>query len=257
MLLVLIGFYHFVFHHYGYFLSGIFPLLQLLYAHLIMLLLLVSYCITLNSLSVSCWTLMPEMLVWQMQLWQVNYAILSYTRQRYRAPTLLHLMSIHRKILLFISSINPYLSKVFVVLLSANIPNSCLLLTIAIFNRINFYFQLIVTLICVLLFTNIFVAHLVFAKLNTRLAETAKRFVSIPVYRSMAPRTRIKLAFFIDSTYTKRRHGITYWKFGLISMASFSKVTYLHSLVHSNLVSPIVCLLLHSISHVSLSLSAA
>ena len=71
------------------------------------------------------------------------------------------------------------------------------------------------------------IIHFVIAKLSGKINTSSKKLHNLMVanaYRVGNFRARIKLGLTIARINTKRRFGITYSPFGLVSMASFTKV---------------------------------
>ncbi|KAI2804024.1 hypothetical protein BLOT_008165, partial [Blomia tropicalis] len=75
-------------------------------------------------------------------------------------------------------------------------------------------------------FVGIFIIHILIANVNEKLHCPVKRIIHLSVCdRKLAKFTRMKMKIhnYILAFHTKKKYGITYMSFGLISMFSFGK----------------------------------
>lgn len=160
-----------------------------------------------------------------MQLWQLGYAIRSFTRRRYRSPNISTIVNTYNKIILYISGMNLPIGKVYLAFTVVNIPNTCIALKISLFDKIDPVYEFVLLSIVAYMFSCMFGIQYIFALRNSEFEFQGKQLATIPVYHKMSIRHKLKLALLIDTHYTKRKYGMTYWKFGRISMLSFTKVS--------------------------------
>ncbi|KAJ6224499.1 hypothetical protein RDWZM_003044 [Blomia tropicalis] len=75
----------------------------------------------------------------------------------------------------------------------------------------------------------IFVVHGAIAKTNTEIGLAAKQFLLINQYiRSPNLRFKIHNSLFLERYYVKRKYGLTYYKFGLVTKLTFVKYMLLY-----------------------------
>ena len=123
------------------------------------------------------------------------------------------------------SKSNRVFGKVFLVNLLTNLPSNCitcLLLMFAIENLFN-----------ILLFTcgvcQIFLIgfhHIIAAQSNTKMKKLSKQMMKMHVGHQDTVRNTVKLNLFVQDYFTKKSYGFTYGHFGLISMMTFSQVSF-------------------------------
>lgn len=139
------------------------------------------------------------------------------------------LMRISRRFFVFHAKTNPQIGRNFLVFLLINCPINAVLVISVHFNT---YRLLIKILLLTLAFGQIICIigmHLYFAKSNSALTKPNRPTISLAVKNQhrIRNRTNLCLSLFIQTFHTKRSYGISYWKFGLISFLSFSKVKIL------------------------------
>lgn len=199
-----------------------------------------------------------EMFIWRIQIWQLNYTIDCFIQKRKRISNILTMMATYRKILIYVSKINPYFGKAFLAFLSVNVPIQCFLFKVGLFDKISPFQKTILVATGFSFFDNFLLLHLVIAKLNWQLLEMSKRMISFPTHYPMTRRARLELSLFLQGAYTKEMYGLTYWKFGLISMVTFGKVSDFFIRIHSDkFFNSIVCCDLLSNLHVRLHVQVA
>lgn len=225
-LAVFLKYYSFVLKHGDYFRANI---LQVAYTNVLFVVIIPCLFMMTNVMLLMVTIGLVEMLIWRIKLWQLDYTISCYNLKRRKNLTIRQICTVFRKILHYISSINPYFGKVFVSFLGISVPVTCVLLKLTLFDQMKTLFVLVFLLLIVHQFACIFGVHFFFARRNFQLRELNKRILKIPFNRRLHRRTGIKLALFVQATYTRRKYGLTYWKFGRISMLSFAKVRKLNS----------------------------
>lgn len=228
---------------------------KLLYAHSILTGTFLGLFIMTNVMVIALAASLTMISTWYIQLWQINYTITILSRKKNRSYQLQILLVKYRKALAYVASFTSYLSQAFMPMFVISIPVSCFFLKVALFDRINFYYQVIFfTLYGFLLFDDI-VFHYIFAKYNSKLFKTSKRIALLSLRQQLKTRLRIKVSLFIQTTFTKRRYGVRYSRIALISMLSFAKVNktpkYFH-LFHSFISPSLSC---STLGHLSSSTS--
>ena len=76
-------------------------------------------------------------------------------------------------------------------------------------------------------FLGIFILHILVVNTNGKLFRPVKRIIHLSLHdRKLAKfsRTKMKIHNYIMAFHTKKKYGISYASFGLITMASFVKV---------------------------------
>lgn len=222
LLAILAVFYRFVWTNREYFLSCTAHQLLLILSHWLYLQHWFNIMIMFHCLVLKATIVIVEILIWRMQLWQLNYAISSY--RVYRRPSINQVLATYRRIVVYICTINPVIGKGFTILLALTAPATGLFLNSIFFKKISSHYRLLLSLNCIYLFIFIFGMHFVFAKRNSQLHNLSKQILVIPFHQRLARRSRISVNIFNETMYTKQTDGITYWKFGLISMLSFTQV---------------------------------
>ena len=138
------------------------------------------------------------------------------------------------KALLLICKCNEYTGKSIVPLLLVIGPGNALLLISLLTFTLDAQVQFITVMVLQKMFLNIFIVHLIFAQLNTKLKSLAK--IYLPVHdltfkqnklkaKKVKIKERIRNLLFFETFNTGRVYGFTYCKFGIISMLNFVKVS--------------------------------
>lgn len=183
-----------------------------------------------------------EMFIWRMQLWQIDFAISSYNKRR--RPHIRLAMRAYQQVLQYIATINRITGKAFTVLLVINVPYSIILFHSAMFDDISIYCRVFLASLAGFVFNYISIVHFIFARRNSQLRKLCYRITITPFHNRMNRLARFKVDLFTQSLFTKQMYGITYWKFGLISMMSFAKVCLSFIFVSSftfHFLFPVVC----------------
>lgn len=223
LIVILAKFNKFAWNHLYYFVSSPYHFLQIIQAYLTCLAIFTSTLIMFHCFSHFATIAMVEILIYRIRIWQIDYSISAYNQME--LPSIRRIMSTYRLILLQICGINPLVGKIFLAFLAVTVPASACFLILIISKDINPFYRAILAVICAHEFICIFGIHFEFARRNSQLYRVCKRILSTPFHHRMSLRTRIKVNLFTQTMFGKRRYGITYWKFGLISMMSFTKVS--------------------------------
>ena len=136
------------------------------------------------------------------------------------------IMTVSRKILIYILTINPLMGKIFLLFLIINFPINCFLLMRIIFGNSEFIFKFVIAMICNQQMVVIILLHFIIAKFNGKFLKPNLKTIHIAVHYSkwLTEQMNIKINLFIQAFHTKQRYGITYWKFGIVSFGSYWKV---------------------------------
>lgn len=132
-----------------------------------------------------------------------------------------------RRFLLFQLKTSPQMSKNFFAFLIVNCPINSFIVILIILNK---YSLLMLMLLLVLVAQQMFCIvgiHFLFARSNGKLIEPTLRTINLAVQNQhrLKARTNLRLSLFIQTFHTKRKYGLTYWKFGLISFSTFFKAS--------------------------------
>lgn len=169
---------------------------------------------------------LTEILIWQIKLWQLCTSIRHF-QPGHRYLRIRRLITHYRKIQHYISMINPFGGKIFLAFLAINVPINCYFILNVILQVGDRYSLAIQSIMAMQQLHNIMVVHYMIAQNNQKLVALGKQMMAIPFHFKLTRTSRFKLNLFIETTYTKKRHGITYWKFGLVSLKSFVQVSLL------------------------------
>lgn len=188
-------------------------LLAMLFAHLGILLL------NLGSISI---------LVIFIRYWQNSQFLKSILDQQktYRSNSLLKFLRFQRKTLILITSGNRFYGQAFLMFLLASFPVNCYLMVELFINgkwSIFLFVGAQQQWIC------IFLLHLILAKLNSKVFNSNKPLWKLycqKCFHFRSIRVNLYLYHFIESMLTKNRYGISYGRFGLVSMKSFIMVSF-------------------------------
>lgn len=185
----------------------------------------ISYLVLFHSMNIVGTFGIVELFICQIQYWQIRFAINSYNSTK-RKPGIGRIMASYRRFLLYIFTINPVVGKLFMAFLLVSAPSNGLLIKMLDSKDVTQYSRIVLILLCVYQYICIFGTHFMFAKRNSELRTLSKAIMLTPFHHRMAKTTRIRVNLFTESMFTKRKYGLTYWKFGQISMMSFVKVNY-------------------------------
>lgn len=188
-------------------------LLSMLFAHLGILLL------NLGSIAI---------LVIFIRYWQNRQFLKSILNQHKtnRSNSLLKFLRFQRKTLILITSGNRFYGQAFLMFLLASFPINCYLMVELFINgkwSIFLFVGAQQQWIC------IFLLHLILAKLNSQIFSSNKPLWSLYNQKCIyirSVRFTLYLYHFIESMLTKNRYGVSYGRFGLVSMKSFIMVSF-------------------------------
>ncbi len=128
-----------------------------------------------------------------------------------------------------ITQMNGFFGKSFFAFLAATIPLNCLLVSSLIFSHgvPPFAALFVVTIALQESACHLFI-HLLVAHLNKRIQAPVQAFLRVHYQKGKFLHTtkqKLKCAHFIDAFWCRKAYGLTYYKFGKISMFSFFKVS--------------------------------
>lgn len=164
-----------------------------------------------------------ELLVWWIRLWQIGYSITAYSRSS--GPGIVRIMSTYRAMIGYISTINPVIGKAFVVFILINFPISGVFFEVILSQKVDQTVRILALFIIQYEIICLLGVHLVFALLSFKFRSLSKRIMATSFQKKLNLKTKIRLGLFTQTTFTKQMYGITYWKFGLISVITFAKVS--------------------------------
>ena len=119
---------------------------------------------------------------------------------------------------------NPLFGQSLFVYIAISVPINAKIVVDLIYLDTNNFYTALGVIVSASQFLILFLIHFLVAKLNAELNKIAKMTLPILFIKKMPLLTDIKLNIFVQKYHTKQKYGVTYWKFGLISMASFIKV---------------------------------
>ncbi|KAI2804019.1 hypothetical protein BLOT_008160 [Blomia tropicalis] len=127
---------------------------------------------------------------------------------------------------------NLSLGKALFAYIIVNCPINCVIVVAILNGSINSIISLFITSIYALhQFICIFIIHIFIVNLNSKLYKPVKRVIHLSLYdRKLTKFSRIKMKIhnYIITFHTKKKYGITYASFGLITMPSFFKFIFLY-----------------------------
>ena len=128
----------------------------------------------------------------------------------------------------YFSVANSSFGKAMFAFMVVNCPMNCVVV-VAILNGVpkSDFSLFLISIFALQQFVGIFIIHILIANVNEKLHCPVKRTIHLSVCdRKLAKFTRIKMKIhnYILAFHTKKKYGITYMSFGLISMFSFGKV---------------------------------
>ena len=135
----------------------------------------------------------------------------------------------HTSVTLYLFSVaNSSFGKAMFSYLVVNCPINCVIVVAILIGVPNSPINLIIFSIYALQqFVCIFIIHIFIVNVNEKLHSPVKRVIHLSICdRKLAKfsRTKMKICNYIMAFHTKKRYGVTYMSFGLISVSSFGKV---------------------------------
>lgn len=155
-----------------------------------------------------------------------------------------------------ISRMNGFFGKSFFAFLAATIPLNCLLVSTLIFTSgVSPFAAFFVVVIAMQESACHLFIHLLVAHLNKRILAPVKIFLRVYYQKAKFLHTakqKLKCAHFIEAFWCRKSYGLSYYKFGKISMFSFFKVCekFMSCFLNDHVVFIAVCCSLHSTSNV-------
>lgn len=215
-----------IYEHHKYFNSSVLHRIQLLHAQFIVCSFWLGMILFVQSGILHISISYVSKMVFEINTWNANCVIKK--TQRYIeniARQLLVYRLINIRNIVRILKYNRYLSGIFVLFLVESVPFNCLIiikffysksLTVRIFTLVVFFEQSIV----------IIGIHMVIVHFNMKLTKPSKQMITHYVRNRhiLNVKVSVSLCNFIETYHTKNKYGVTYWKFGLISMMTFAKV---------------------------------
>ena len=176
------------------------------------------------------WNAFTEVVIWKVRLWQVEYTIDSFLKRQY--PPITYVMFIYKKTIQYIFDINPIYGETFLVYLVINLPINALFVMNLILGVGSLFFRVTSTLVILSQILAIFLIHFLTANRNSQLNLQIKQIQNLPFHYNFNPNIKFRLNLFIQAFHSKRKYGITYGRFGLITLFAFSKVC--HTILKTN-----------------------
>ena len=170
------------------------------------------------------WNSFTELMIWKIRLWQVEYTINSFIKHHH--PPISYVMFIYKRTLQYVFNINPLYGEVFIVYLATNFPINVLFVMDLIFGVGGELFRLIATFVIISQILIIFLFHFLTANRNSQLNSQSKQILKLPFHHKFNSNNKFRLNLFIQTFHSKRKYGITYGRFGLITLFAFSKVCH-------------------------------
>ena len=208
----------------SFFTSNFFNLPLLMISILASILYHITTFLIVHSFVFVCLNAFAEVMIWKIRLWQVEYTIDSFLKRQY--PPITYVMFIYKKTMQYIFDINPIYGEVFIVYLATNLPISALFVIDIILGVGGLFFRVIVTFMIISQILDIFLIHFLIANRNSQLNFHSKQIQSLPFHYNFNPNIKFRLNLFIQTFHTKKKYGITYGRFGLITLFAFSKVCH-------------------------------
>ena len=175
-----------------------------------------------HSLIYICLNAFSEVMIWKVRLWQVDYTIDSFLKSQ--NPSISYVMFIYKKTIQYIFNINPIYGEAFLVYLVINLPISALFAMDLILGVGSLIFRVISTTLLISQFLVIFIIHFLIANRNSQLSHQSRRILILPFHHKFSPSIKNRLNLFIQTFHSNAKYGITYGRFGLITLFAFSKV---------------------------------
>lgn len=138
----------------------------------------------------------------------------------------------HRESIVMLLKANPLFGRIFFVFLVTQCPVNCYLMVFNLFIDADPSLKMANLVMLAQQWLIAFVLHLGIVIINRKITQP-NRLISLAVHRSRRSilwRGRnplgldIKLNHYIQAFHTKKKYGITYHKYGLVSLMSFLKV---------------------------------
>ena len=192
----------------------------------------------------SCIVVATFLLILKIQLWQISH-LSRTTFQLNIEQSLSQTIPATIRTYLFVFKCNKYFGDTTIVFLLINVPLNCIVLMYLLFIDLNTEMKLFLLVILLEQSVCIFCIHYLFVLHNLRIKNPIKPIIGV-VFRhaeSIELLSKIRHSLFIQTFHTKNSYGVTYGKFGLISVGTFFKVSQQFNLYFLQL----IFLLFHSL----------
>ena len=173
-------------------------------------------------------SVVSEIIIWNIHLWQLQYSVDFYCKSKIRTISVKSLMEQYQSTLQYIFDINPIFSKGLFSVLIVSLPVNCFFVLDLITGNETFIFRVTILTFSFQQWISIFLIHFAVANQNTKFLKITKQMMTIPFHNQIKFRTKITLNLFIQTFYTKKTYGITYWIFGLVSLFAFIEFLLLY-----------------------------
>ena len=173
-------------------------------------------------------SVVTEIIIWNIHLWQLQYTVDFYFKSKSRSISVNSLMEQYQNTLQYIFDINPIFSKGLFSVLIVSLPVNCFFVLELLIGNEAFIFKTTLLAFCIQQWISIFLIHFAVASQNAKLLKITKQMMTIPFHKQIQFRTKITLNLFIQTFYTKKTYGITYWIFGLVSLIAFIEFLMLY-----------------------------
>ena len=184
---------------------------------------LFSFVLFVHSFSIMFLSGLIETLIWRISLWQVGYTIEELGKLSI-AP-LVFIMVSYRKTIQYILEINPLYGEVFLVYSVVNFPINSVIVMNILYGNPNTLYLIMSSLITFTQVAVMFLFHFLIAINNAQMHQHSKDIFKLSFRHNPDTKTNVRLNLFIQTFYTEKCYGITYWKFGLVSFSAFGKVS--------------------------------
>ena len=218
---------YYIHRHWDYFSRDINSLGMLLFSNLNFALVIFWCFLFVHGHLIASIVLLSEMLVWNIQLWQLQHQIDCYNQRMPCCPRASYITRTFKKIAIYIFKTGPMFGNFFLAYIPANMPfNGFFTIDILIgkkerlilnSTKYGFLFQQIF---------GMFIVHFAIARNNSKLSKSIYQIMKIPFHHRISKMQKIRLNLFIEDFYTDNKIGVHYGMFGLITLSAFSKVRF-------------------------------
>ena len=141
------------------------------------------------------------------------------------SQTLNQYQNYYIKTLKQILQINIFFGKSFLAFMCITFPLNCFLVTSLIFGNIPAFPAFFILTLSLQQISCHFGVHFLFAHLNKKINAPIKCFIKVYFQnKNYKLRNKIKYSYFIEAFFNRKKYGLSYYKFGQISMISFVEV---------------------------------
>ena len=164
------------------------------------------------------------------RMWQARQLLFQKKGRTIR--NLSRFLQYYRESIVQLLKANPLIGKIFFVFLVINCPVNCYLMIFVLFTDADPSVKMANLLVLAIQWLVVFILHLGIVLFNRKITEPNRHLIRLAVHRNyrsiLRPglnRLDIKLNHYIQAFHTKKNYGITYHKYGRVSLMSFLKVS--------------------------------